>query len=87
MALLAYEASTRGLHQSGVTDMLAAVLVVLPIAVVCFFVLDVAGCFVAWVREKSGSHRREFGLALAEALVTPVLTYLEILAAFWLRSR
>lgn len=64
---------------------------IVPIVIMCFFIIDIAGCIVALaLREKNDARRWQrlpIGRALAETLVTPALVYLEILGVFWLRSR
>lgn len=91
IALLSYEKVTHGLQQSGVTELLGALLMVVPVLVLCFFVIDVVMCIAsAMFSGKDAAERetrRHFGRALAETLLTPALVYLEILAAAWLRSR
>lgn len=91
IALLSYEKVTHGLQQSGVTELLGAVLMFVPIVVLCFFVLDVVVC-IAFAKfsgkdAAERKNRRHLGRALAETILTPALVYLEIVAAAWLRSR
>jgi hypothetical protein len=87
LALLALEASTHGVAQSGALDLLGAAMLILPIVIVCFFSLDAVGCFASWAYDRRGSHRYGFGRAFVETLVAPALVYLEILGAFWVRAR
>lgn len=91
IALLSYERFTHGLEQSGVTELLGATLIIVPIAVLGFFALDVAGCIVSvrFARRHAGGREQghPLGRALVETLLTPALVYLEILVAAWLRSR
>lgn len=91
LTLLSSEGATHGLEQAGVTNLLGAAVMIVPIVIMCFFIIDIAGCIVALaLREKNDARRWQrlpIGRALAETLVTPALVYLEILGVFWLRSR
>lgn len=91
IALLSYERFTHGLEQSGVTELIGAALMIVPILVLGFSALDVAGCIVSarFARRHAGVRENGYplGRALVETLLTPALVYLEILAAAWLRSR